>query len=348
MSNEQREMSNGLLLLKKSPGFTSFESLTIIKKALSTGKVGHTGTLDKFASGLLLVLVGQAGKLASLFSFCEKEYEGRIRFGIQTDTLDPEGKIIREADIPSREQVEAVLPGFRGEILQSPPAYSAIHIDGVRAHELTRQGKTPEMKKRPVFIYKLDLVSWEPPFASVRVCCSAGTYIRSLARDIAEAAGSCAHLDALVRTRIGAFQLSDAFDPGIVTNKPQPESHIEDVSAIKTADTFTIGDIKTSPISDLREAVSGALRPITPDIFTVLDLPHICINEEQKRAVLHGQNLQGNVLGTLVKSLPLAHAAGLFAQVNGKEELISVLEQKDGAWHYGHVFTVVQYSFTSD
>jgi tRNA pseudouridine55 synthase len=301
--------SNGLLLLSKSPGLTSYESLNIIKKAFSTGKVGHTGTLDKFASGLLLALVGQAGKLASLFSYCKKEYEGSIRFGIETDTLDPEGKIIREAGTPSREAVEAVLNDFRGEILQAPPAYSAIHIDGMRAHELSRQGKTPEMKKRPVSIYELELVSWEPPFAEIRVCCSAGTYIRSLARDIALAAGSCAHLAALVRTSIGMFSLSEAFAPDTVKSD-----------------------------SETAQAVAGALRPITPGLFSALELPYAHINEEQVRAVGHGQNLQGNILETLVKALPQARAAGLFGQQNGKEELIAVLELKNDRWCYGHVF----------
>jgi tRNA pseudouridine55 synthase len=315
VSSEQRTKSNGLLLLKKNPGLTSFESLNIVKKALSTRKVGHTGTLDKFASGILLVLVGQAGKLASLFSYCKKEYEGRIRFGIETDTLDPEGKIIREAEIPSREAVEAVLKDFRGEILQAPPAYSAIHIDGVRAHELTRQGKTPEMKKRTVSIYELELLSWEPPFACIRVCCSAGTYIRSLARDIALAAGSCAHLDTLVRTRIGGFSLSEAFDPEIVESG-----------------------------SEIAQAVVSSLRPITPDIFTALELPYVYISEEQVRAVGHGQDLQGNVLGILVKGLPQASAAGLFGHINGKEELAAVLERKDGKWCYGHVFADVAFS----
>jgi tRNA pseudouridine55 synthase len=261
--------------------------------------------LDKFASGLLLVLVGQAGKLASLFSYCKKEYEGRIRFGIETDTLDPEGKIIREAEIPSRETVEAVLNKFRGEILQSPPAYSAIHIDGVRAHELSRQGKAPEMKERPVSIYELELVSWEPPFACIRVCCSAGTYIRSLARDIALAAGSCAHLAALVRTRIGTFSLSEAFDPGTVSD------------------------------SETAQAVAGALRPITPEIFAALELPYVYINEEQVKPLIHGQSLTGPVLRDIVNNLTAAPAAGLFDEEN---RLTAVLEQRNGSWHYGHVF----------
>ena len=205
-------MNNGLLLLNKESTLTSFESLNTVKKRFSTGKVGHTGTLDKFASGLLLVLVGRAVKLNFLFVGLQKEYIGTIFFGKQTDTLDPYGAVVEQGDVVSREDLEAVLPLFRGHILQRPPAYSALHIDGHRAYELARAGKEPEMKERPVQVYQLELLSWEPPTAEIYVSCSAGTYIRSLARDIALAAGSCAHLSALKRTGIGSFALADVTD----------------------------------------------------------------------------------------------------------------------------------------
>ena len=202
--------SNGFLLLDKKPGFTSFDSLAEVKKTFATRKVGHTGTLDKFASGLLLALVGKGVKLVPLFADCVKEYTATVFFGAETGTLDPEGEVVATGDVPSQMEVEAVLDGFRGEILQSPPAYSAVHINGRRAHELAREGRAPEMKKRPVTIHELELLSWNPPFAEMRFCVSAGTYIRSLARDIALAAGSRAHLSALRRTRIGPFRLEDA------------------------------------------------------------------------------------------------------------------------------------------
>ena len=203
-------MHDGLLLLNKEPGLTSFASLNVVKKAFSTKKVGHTGTLDKFASGLLLVLVGRAVKLNSQFVGLSKEYTGTVFFGAETDTLDPEGAVVAEGKIPSREEVEAALAGFRGHILQEPPAYSALHIGGRRAHELAREGKAPEMKKRPVTVFELELLSWTPPEAKIHVFCSSGTYIRSLARDIALAAGSRAHLSGLNRTRVGSFRLEDA------------------------------------------------------------------------------------------------------------------------------------------
>jgi tRNA pseudouridine55 synthase len=211
----------GLLLLDKKPGLTSFESLRELKRALGTTRVGHTGTLDKFASGLLLVLVGRALKLAPWFTRCNKEYEGTIRFGVETDTLDPEGGIIAEGPLPSRQAVEEALGLFRGDILQTPPAYSAIHVGGRRASELARAGEPPEMKQRPVSIYTLELRSWEPPLAGIRVVCSSGTYIRSLARDIGLAAGSRAYLTALRRNRVAGFSL-DAVPAGDSLGKVLP------------------------------------------------------------------------------------------------------------------------------
>ena len=301
----------GLILLRKASGLTSFESLNTIKKALSTGKVGHTGTLDKFASGLLLVLIGQALKLSPFFTFCEKEYLAEIRFGIETDTLDLEGEVAAEAEIPSRESVEAVLPGFRGNITQAPPEYSAVHINGKRAHELSRQGIRPEMKKRPVIIHELELVSWDPPFALIRVSCSAGTYIRSLARDIALAVGSRAHLSALERTRIGGFHLSQSFEP-----KKNSENIIEEIME--------------------------AIRPINIKIFDALNLPYVFAEGDQSRKISHGQSLNDLIDKGLLKDLGRAGTdpkyIAVFGRGNEKEELIAVLEKKQAQWSYGHVF----------
>ena len=202
-------VSSGLILLHKQPGITSFDSLRDIKRFLGTGKVGHTGTLDKFAEGLLLVLAGRALKLSRWFTGCDKQYEGTIRFGVETSTLDPEGDVVANAPPPSREALESALSGFCGEILQAPPVYSAIHIGGERASALARRGEAPEMQKRPVTVYRLELLSWEPPSARIFVHCSSGTYIRSLARDIALAAGSRAHLTTLLRVKVGGFGIGE-------------------------------------------------------------------------------------------------------------------------------------------
>jgi tRNA pseudouridine55 synthase len=204
---------SGYIILDKPPGITSFDALYKIKRALGTGKVGHTGTLDKFASGVMLILTGRALKLSQYLTGCDKTYEAEILFGTETDTLDPEGKIIAEAEIPSRKAFEKAALTFTGAIMQAPPVYSAIHIDGKRAHELARAGEAVEMKKRPVMVYSLQLLDYSPeksPVAKVLVECSAGTYIRSLARDIALACGSRAHLSALRRTRVGGFFIEES------------------------------------------------------------------------------------------------------------------------------------------
>jgi tRNA pseudouridine55 synthase len=192
--------------------------LNEIKRRIGTKKVGHTGTLDKFATGLLLVLAGNCTKLTSLFLTLDKEYSARVILGYETDTLDPEGKIIDTAPLPSRVQIESVLPAFIGEIDQVPPIYSAIHINGQRAYKIARKGESCELVPRRVRIDEISICSYEPPYLEINVRCSSGTYIRSLARDIAHAAQSCGYLDRLRRTRIGSFHISqsveaDRFDP---------------------------------------------------------------------------------------------------------------------------------------
>ncbi|MDR0525983.1 MAG: tRNA pseudouridine(55) synthase TruB [Spirochaetaceae bacterium] len=219
--------NEGFLLLNKKPGITSFEALKEVKKAFSTGQVGHTGTLDKFAEGLLIALVGRAVKLTPWFSGGDKRYEGTIRFGVETDTLDPEGAPLAEGEMPSLDALVCALASFRGNILQRPPAYSAIHIGGKRASKLARNGAIPEMPKRPVSVYALELRSYRPPFAEVYIHCSKGTYIRSLARDIALAAGSRAHLASLKRTHIAGFSVEDAVNPAVGALKPLNQQAFE-------------------------------------------------------------------------------------------------------------------------
>ena len=299
---------DGLLLLDKRPGITSFDSLANVKKAFATGKAGHTGTLDKFASGLLLVLVGRGVKLVPLFEDCVKEYIGTVSFGEETDTLDPEGAVIASGKVPSREEVEAVLPAFSGDILQSPPAYSAIHVDGRRAYELTRDGKEPEMKKRPITIFDLEIISWTPPLAEICVACSSGTYIRSLARDIALAAGSRAHLSALRRTRIGAFCIEDSVD----------------------------GDDAN---------LAEALRPLDRALIEALSLPCFFIDTEAEEAFIHGRPLDGVLtMGIPPPEVFISSGrAGVFSkavanEVGGTERFLGFIERRDGRWVYGHVF----------
>jgi len=291
---------SGLILLNKKAGITSFKALGDIKHALSTGKVGHTGTLDKFASGLLVVLAGRALKLSTWFSHCDKQYIGRIYFGIETDTLDPEGEKIAEAPLPSRERVESALAKFTGSIMQSPPAYSAIHVNGKRASSLARCGKTVEMKERPVSIYRLELRSWQPPFAEIFVYCSSGTYIRSLAKDIALAAGSRAHLCALTRTQVAGFKLEDA---QCIT------ANYEEIS----------------------------LKPIDKTIIGSLGLPWFEISPSEAEKIACGKPLEPILDGKPLSSTP--STPDFSAAVFFEESLSAIIEKTAGKWKYACVLS---------
>jgi len=306
-------MSSGLILLDKKAGVTSFEALGEIKRALGTGKVGHTGTLDKFASGLLVVLVGGSLKLAPWFSHCDKQYRGTLRFGIETDTLDPEGSVTGEAPLPARGKVEQALAQFTGVIMQEPPTYSAIHINGRRASSLARSGQSPEMKKRQVNIFKLELCSWDPPFAGIFVHCSSGTYIRSLARDIALAAGSRAHLCALTRTQAAGFTL-DMIGNG------------------ECGAWSGEGDGKTSHVP--------APFPINKTVIGLLGLPWFEITPPETENILHGKPLAPILYGKPLFSQSQSStetASDFPAAVFSGETLVAVVKQEAGMWKYGCV-----------
>jgi len=204
---------SGLAAIRKPAGLTSFQALGPIKRKLVSGKVGHAGTLDRFATGLLVVMAGGYSRLAPYFTALDKRYLALVRFGAETATLDPEGAVVAEAAPPSQAAIEAALPAFRGPILQSPPAYSALHIDGKRAYERVLAGEEPEMKPRPVVIHELELLSYDGRDARIAVRCSSGTYIRSLARDLALALGSRASLAELERGAIGPIFLDQAVLP---------------------------------------------------------------------------------------------------------------------------------------
>ena len=224
-------MTEGIILLDKPPGQTSFQSLGSLKKALGTGRVGHAGTLDKFAEGLLVVLAGRMTRLCPFAASLDKEYLAVFQFGRGTDTLDPEGTVTGEGPVPSREEIEGILPGFRGAISQVPPEYSAIHVDGRRASEAARSGQEVRLRPRQVTVHRLELLDFQPPDASFRISCSKGTYVRSLARDIATALGTCAHVRGLRRTRIGGFTVEEAHTPETFL----PEQHILPPSAFFAA-----------------------------------------------------------------------------------------------------------------
>ena len=212
---DNKILADGIVLLAKTPGMTSFSSLNSVKKALGTSKVGHTGTLDSFAQGLLVVCTGRLTRLAGQITAFDKSYSAVIKFGEETDTLEYTGKVIRTAPLPSYESFEKAVAAHTGTLMQTPPAFSAIHIDGKRASELTRSGKEAVIPPRPVTVYDAGIKAVEKDsdghvlYALVAFSVSKGTYIRSLARDIGKACGSAAHLIGLYRTKVGNFRIED-------------------------------------------------------------------------------------------------------------------------------------------
>ena len=218
MNKKQNSNASGIVLYAKQPGCTSFSSLFTIKKALNTTKVGHTGTLDSFAEGLLVVCVGNHTRLAGKITGFSKKYEAIIAFGTETDTLEYTGNPINQTKLPTYKDLQKSVETFTGDILQAPPAFSAVHVDGKRASDLAREGKTVEIAKRPVTVFeaKIEDVIFEDKnletvkYAKISFFVSKGTYIRCLARDIAKDCGSSAHLIGLLRTEVGSFSLKNA------------------------------------------------------------------------------------------------------------------------------------------
>lgn len=216
---------SGFFLVDKPAGPTSNRVLQDIKRAFGKAspslnvKFGHAGTLDSFASGLLIVLAGKCTRLTPWFMHQTKEYEAVFRFGEETDTLDPLGKIIGHAEPPSRDMLERAIPRFKGNILQIPPSYSAVHIAGQRSYKIARDGETPELEPRPVVIESLGMHSYDGEEAHFSIRCSSGTYIRALARDIAQVCGSRAFVKSLRRTRSGPFSVDAALRPDMCSAK---------------------------------------------------------------------------------------------------------------------------------
>ena len=202
---------NAVLLVDKAEGITSFDCLSRIKRNINR-KTGHCGTLDKFAHGLLVVLCGCYTHMVPAFMGLDKTYEAVIEFGKMTATLDPEGEVLETAPVPSEEAVRKAVEAMVGPMDQVPPVYSAIHVNGKRSYQMAREGKTePQLEARPIVIHSAEILSWKAPYLSVRLHVSKGTYIRSYARDIGHACGSCAYVKSLYRTKIGPFSVDEAF-----------------------------------------------------------------------------------------------------------------------------------------
>jgi tRNA pseudouridine55 synthase len=250
---------HGLLLIDKPSGPTSHDIVYAVRRGTGQRRVGHAGTLDPLATGLLVVCLGLATRLSEYLAGKDKRYSAIVRLGQATTTYDAQGQVVAEsAALPDRAQVEAVLASFRGPLEQTPPAFSAVKQGGQRAYALARRGQAVALAPRPVEIFALELTGWEPPCCTLVVHCSAGTYIRSLAHDLGQLLGCGAHLAALRRTASGHNTLAEAV-----------------------------------PLAELQAAfAAGNWQPyLRPADSAVADWPAVALSAEAVGRVLHGQAL---------------------------------------------------------
>jgi tRNA pseudouridine55 synthase len=285
-------MADGLLLVDKPAGVTSHDAVNVARRALGERRVGHAGTLDPFATGLLVVLAGRATRLIPHVSGDPKVYEATVRFGTETDTEDLLGAVVREAPAPDEASVRAGLPALTGWLDQVPPAYSAKRVQGRRAYDLAREGVAVELAAARVRVDAWELLAWrdgETVEADVRVTCGGGTYIRSLARDLARAVGSAAHLSALRRVRSGVFDVSAAtplerLREGEVALRPAIDALPEHpIQALDPADVRRVfGGIQV-PAS-----VAGDWAALTGPEGALVALAERAGERWQPRVVLHG------------------------------------------------------------
>lgn len=254
---------SGLLNINKPKGITSHDVVNRVRRLAGQRRVGHAGTLDPMATGVLLVCLGQATRLIEYVMAGQKQYRATIRFGVTTDTLDAEGQVTAVKDSSSLDEIQlrTILPTFLGDIEQIPPLFSAIKQEGQPLYKRARAGKLVEVAPRRVTIQALTWVAWQPPDLILEITCSAGTYIRSLARDLGQAAGPGAYLAELTRTASGPWQLAEA-----VSLEQLEREAAQDVSAWQ--------------------------RYLHPPDQAITHLPQVILAEEAVKHVQQGRQLQ--------------------------------------------------------
>ncbi len=259
------EMPDGILLIDKDRGDLSSEVVRRVKRILGARKVGHAGTLDPFASGLLIILLGRATSLARFIHTWSKNYSGLILLGSETDTMDPTGRITRTSPVPRLESsyIEKTASSFVGEIWQTPPAFSAVRFQGQRAYSLARKGIMPDLSPRKITINSLDIIYSAGPVIEMEVSCSSGTYIRKLAYDLAVRLGSIGHLVTLRRTSCGAFEAAGSIRSGDL--KKETARHILSDRIIPIADA-----LPGMPSLEIDAALARSLRIGKKPSFTEL------------------------------------------------------------------------------
>lgn len=345
---DKKFSTDGIVLLAKKPGLTSFSSLHAVKHALGTSKVGHTGTLDSFAQGLLVVCTGRLTKLAGCITEFDKSYEAVIKFGQKTDTLEYTGEIILTAPLPTQQALTLAVEKFKGKLLQSPPAFSAIHVNGKRASDLAREGKTVEIPPRAITVFSSEIKETKlnesglVEYARINFSVSKGTYIRCLARDIAKEAGSAGHLTGLYRTRVGNFDIKDS-----AGFNDLPEFTIE--TAIKTAQLQTELAIaqkenqnntqkKNHPDdSQLQAEIRQTIRNLDEDTAKLCGfIPILLKDSDSEKDFCNGKPLRSALFGIDLHTLPENSVFAVFSQ----EKVFRGLIEKESGGRFRHRFVI--------
>ncbi|HBX70533.1 MAG TPA: tRNA pseudouridine(55) synthase TruB [Chloroflexi bacterium] len=305
---------SGVLVIDKPVGLTSHDVVQIIRRGTNIRRAGHTGTLDPRASGVLVVLVGPAVRLSEYVSASDKRYQATLRLGTSTDTYDAEGSVTRYVDASkvTEEQFEALLENYTGEIMQTPPPYSAVKVKGRPAYDRTREGEEVQLEPRKINVYSLEILEWAPPEAVLDVYCSSGTYVRSLAHDLGNDLGTGAYLIGLRRTKSGRFTLRDA------------------VPLRQIQDAFITGEWS---------------RYLIPAAEALADWPYITLVGDDVETVRHGHRMPA---GPDAKEMidPAKHpyaeegTQGLVRAITEQGDLVAVMQyiEEDNEWQPKKVF----------
>jgi tRNA pseudouridine55 synthase len=257
---------NGILVVDKPKGPTSFDVVAAVRRALKVKKAGHTGTLDPMATGVLAICLGDATRVAQVFTDGDKAYDATVKLGVTTDTLDAEGKVLETRPVPpvTRASLEAALAPFRGPQHQTPPMYSAIKKDGKRLYELARAGEEVEREAREVTVHALTLNDFSADEVKLSVSCSKGFFVRTLAADLGEALGCGAHLTALRRTQSGPFALAQAVPLATLVEQGTAAAEGRLVS-VDAALTF-LPEVRTTEAEADRVRHGGVVEVARPDV----------------------------------------------------------------------------------
>lgn len=279
------EQMFGFLNIDKPLHMTSHDVVAKVRRKLGLRRVGHAGTLDPLASGVLVICVGRATRLSEYVMATTKVYDAQVRLGIVTTTYDAEGEVMRQADasMVTQQEIESVLPQFTGDIQQLPPMYSAVKQNGKKLYDIARQGGEVERKPRPVHIVSLDVTDWDLPDFSLQVTCGSGTYIRSLAYDIGEALNVGAHLSGLRRLQSGQFTIDRAVPlDEFLTSETSPQDYF--VAAKDALSNYSQIELTSDNIENIRHG-----RSIENTDDTLQNLVMAYDTDEQLVAVLQKQ-----------------------------------------------------------